>query len=102
MPNQAHLELLAVEVTARLRSAFQANPLDENEIRNAVCAFVDEGKLKDWPVERIIVGIKRMFEAAEETRIATGLLTDNGQRLDFRKLQTRAITWSVERFYSIG
>lgn len=79
-----------------LRAAFSVSPIDESRLKSAVCGYVDEAKRHGWPVERVIVDIKRMAEIEEgpvmQAREAT-------KRLDAQALVSRAVTWAVDHYY---
>lgn len=84
------------EATAQLRSAFVMRPMDEPALRVAVCGYVDAAKVLGWPVERVIVEIKRV---AEVENGPVHRSNDPADRLDGQRVVARAVSWSVEHYF---
>lgn len=82
--------------TAQLRGAFGASPLSEVDLRSAVCAFVDSARAQGWPVERVIVEVKRIAEVEEGP---VNRWTNASDRLDGQRLVTRAVSWCVQHYF---
>jgi hypothetical protein len=85
------------EVTARLRAAFLAVPIDESELENAVYAYVDDARTVGWPVERVIIYIKRLADLEQEAAMQAAC--DLAKRDESQRLLAQAITWCVEHYY---
>lgn len=98
VPHKTPTESLASAATT-MRAAFSVSPLDESQLKNAICAYVDEAKRQGWVVERVIVDIKRMAEI-EEGPLAQA--RDATKRLDAQALISRAVTWAVDHYYWTG
>ena len=84
----------------RVREAFSASPMDESFLKNVVCAYVDEAKRMGWPVERVIVDIKRIAEVEDGPLFQSR--GDAAKRLDAHALISRAVTWAVDHYYWTG
>jgi hypothetical protein len=82
-----------------VRAAFSVAPVDESMLKNAICGYVDEAKRMGWPVERVIVDIKRMAEAGDGPLMQA---RDATTRLDAQALISRAVTWAVDHYYWTG
>jgi len=76
-------------------------PLDENGLRNVVCAFVDETRTLGWPIERIITEVKRVAEI-EDGQIYSALFSDADSRSEAKRLISRLVTYCVKHFYETG
>jgi hypothetical protein len=83
-----------IDSTARLRAAF-ARPVDEAALKAAVCEYADEGKRLGWPVERVIIDIKRISEAAGGFPHRPELF----DRIEGQRVVQRVVTWCVEHYY---
>ena len=83
------------DCTARLRAAFTARPLDDEALKIAVCAFADEGKRLGWPVERVIIEIKRISEVEDGPLYRPEPL----DRIAGHRIVERVVTWCVEHYY---
>ena len=89
--------------THALREAFRSlqvspRPTPNQSLRESVCAFVDEAKLADWPVESVIVAVKHMaVEAGFYPERAMASRTP--PRADDLVL-TSAVRWCIEHYYS--
>jgi hypothetical protein len=83
--------------TARVRAAFTASPLDESALKDAACAYVDEAKNHGWPIERVIIEIKRISEV--EDGPVYRALRDPVQRPKTRDLIHRVITWCIHHYF---
>ena len=83
-----------VNTAARVRAAF-ARPINDEALKAAVCAYADEAKRLGWPVERVIIEIKRISEAED------GLIhkTDPIDRVEGQRIVERVVTWCVEHYY---
>lgn len=83
-----------VVAAARLRQLFAAQPANDDSLKSAVWAYVDEMKNSGATVERTIVDIKRIAEAE-------GITAAPGHRLDMSASTplSRAITWCIERYF---
>lgn len=79
----------------RLRAAFVARPIDDDVLKSAVCAYADEAKRLGWPVERVIIEIKRMSE------IESGPIyrQERSDRTQGQRIVERVVTWCVEHYY---
>jgi hypothetical protein len=95
MPDQVRPDTSS-EVTSRLRAAFLARPTDEVELKAAVAAYVDEAKALGWPVERVIIFVKRLAEIEQG---AANWSRDPLKRSAAQQLLDRAVTWSVQHYY---
>jgi hypothetical protein len=84
--------------TARLRAAFTASSVDESALKVAVCAYVDETKTQGWPVERVIIEIKRIAEV--EDGPVYRALRDPIERLKARDLIDRVVKWCIDHYFS--
>jgi hypothetical protein len=84
-----------VEKAARLRAAFAVRPTDDDGLKAAVCDYADEAKRLGWPVERVIIEIKRIFEVEE----APLFRPEPYDRLQGQRLVERVVTWCVEHYY---
>lgn len=80
---------------ARLRAAFAVRPIDDEALKAAVSAYADEAKRLGWPVERVIISIKRISEVED------GLLyrPDPFDRAEGQRIVERVVTWCVEHYY---
>lgn len=80
---------------ARLRAAFAARPIDDDSLKAVVCDYADEAKRLGWPVERVIIEIKRISE------IEDGPLyrPEPYDRLQGQRIVERVVTWCVEHYY---
>jgi hypothetical protein len=86
--------------TARLRAAFAAAVVDDQALRTDVGAFVDEMKALHWPVERIIVTIKRLAEAeAEVAAVRDPAAVARGMR-DRQQAVSRAVVWCIKHYFA--
>jgi hypothetical protein len=94
MPDQVRPDT-SVEVTSRLRAAFLARPVDEVELKSAVSAYVDDAKAVGWPVERVIIFIKRIAEVEQSAKWSS----DPMKRSEAQHLLARAVTWCVQHYY---
>ena len=83
------------ESAARLRAAFAARPINDEVLKAAVCAYADEAKRMAWPVERVIIDIKRISEAAGGAMNRT----DPIDRMHGQRIVERVVTWCVEHYY---
>ena len=81
--------------TARLRAAFTARPIDDEVLKVAVRGFADEAKRLGWPVERVIIEIKRISEV-ENGPMYRPLSFD---RVEGQRIVERVVTWCVEHYY---
>jgi hypothetical protein len=79
---------------ARVRAAF-ARPIDDEVLKAAVCAYADEAKRLGWPVERVIIEIKRISEAADGPIHRS----DPIDRIEGQRIVERVVTWCVEHYY---
>jgi hypothetical protein len=70
-------------------------PIDENVLKAAVCDYADEAKRLGWPVERVIIEIKRISEI-EEGPLRRGAPYD---RIQGQRIVERVVTWCVEHYY---
>ena len=75
------------------------SPVDESQLKNAICGYVDEAKRQGWAVERVIVDIKRMAEIEEGPLVQA---RDATTRLNAQALISRAVTWAVDHYYWTG
>jgi hypothetical protein len=80
---------------ARLRAAFGSRPINDETLKAAVCAYADEAKRLGWPVERVIIDIKRISEV-EEGPIYRPEPFD---RIEGQRIVERVVTWCVEHYY---
>ena len=80
-----------------LRRIFGTLPIDESALRNLVCTYADEMKRLGWPVERIIINIKRVGESEDGLY---RLEMTAAERLYVREMTSRAVTWCVEHYFS--
>jgi hypothetical protein len=83
--------------SSRLGKAFLAEHADESEIRNAVCALVDAAKPLGWPVERLIVEVKRLAEV-ENGFLFRARLSRQARR-EAEAVLERAVTWCIEHYF---
>lgn len=84
--------------SARVRNAFAGRPVNERELNDAVCALVDELKRQGAQVERIIVHIKRLAEAANEGTASA--MPSLGSSPDARRrVVDGAVKCCIERYY---
>jgi hypothetical protein len=83
--------------TARVRAAFIATPLDETVLEEAVCGYVAAAKTLDWPVERVIVELKRIGDV--EGSPVYQRLRDPMQRTEARELMQRVVAWSIDQYF---
>ena len=85
-----------VDAATRLRSAFAAQPVDACAVKEAVRAYVAEMRKVGATVERAIVEIRRLAEAAlgpaefRGKRIRTGMDAD---------ITDQAVTWGIDEYY---
>jgi hypothetical protein len=84
------------DATAQLRSALTGHPIDESSLRVAVCGYVDAAKALGWPVERVIIELKRV---AEVENGPVHHSADPADRIDGQRLVARAVSWSVEHYF---
>ena len=88
------------DAAARLGAAFCSTPLDENVLKRAVCAFVEEARLAGWSVERVLAEVKRIASAdgspLQRARTQGTALGSESQRVALR-----AVRWCVEYYYWI-
>jgi hypothetical protein len=98
VPNKTPTDSISSAVTP-VRAALTVSPIDESQLKNAICAYVDECKRQEWPVERIIVDIKRLAEIPDGPILQA---RDATKRLDAQALISRAITWAVDHYYWTG
>jgi hypothetical protein len=98
VPHKTPTDSISSAVTS-VRSALTVSPIDESQLKNAICAYVDECKRLEWPVERIIVDIKRLAEIPDGPILQA---RDATTRLDAQALVSRAITWAVDHYYWTG
>ena len=84
------------EAAAQLRGAFSAYPVSEGDLRSAVCAFVDSARALGWPVERVIIEIKRIAEVEEGP---VNRWANSSDRLDGQRVVARAVSWCVEHYF---
>lgn len=77
-----------------------ASPMDENALREATYAYVDETKRHGWPVERVIIEIKRLSEV--EDAPLSRALRDPMQRDKAHALIDSVIGWCIARYFSTG
>ena len=84
-----------VDRSARLRAAFAVRPIDEDVLKAAVCDYADEAKRLGWPVERVIIEIKRISEVED------GPLSrpEPYDRIKGQRIVERVVTWCVEHYY---
>ena len=84
-----------VNTAARVRAAFATRPINDEVLKAAVCAYADEAKRLGWPVERVIIEIKRISEAEG------GLVhrSDPIDRIEGQRIVERVVTWCVEHYY---
>ena len=82
------------DVTARLHAAFGMQS-DDGVLTDAVHSFVDAARAQDWPIERMIIEIKRIAE------VVNGPLyrLDPFDRADGQRQPDRAVTSCVEHYY---
>ena len=83
-----------VNNAARVRAAF-ARPIDDEVLKAAVCAYADEAKRLGWPVERVIIEIKRISEAADGPILRSNPI----DRIEGQRIVERVVTWCVEHYY---
>lgn len=95
MPNENAHEVLRGE--AALRAAFLTTPLDEGALRDAVCAYVDDAKHAGWPVERVIVALKRHSEIEDGPLYR--LTRDPLQRHVAADVMRRLIKWCIDHYF---
>lgn len=84
-----------VDKAARLRAAFAVRSIDEAVLETAVCEYADEAKRLGWPVERVIIEIKR-FSEIEEGPLHRPEPYD---RIQGQRIVERVVTWCVEHYY---
>jgi hypothetical protein len=70
-------------------------PIDDNLLKVAVCDYADEAKSLGWPVERVIIEIKRISEVEEGPLYRP----EPYDRLQGQRLVERVVTWCVEHYY---
>jgi hypothetical protein len=70
-------------------------PIDDNVLRTAVCDYADEAKNLGWPVERVIIEIKRIAEIEEGPLYRP----EPFDRLQGQRIVERVVTWCVEHYY---
>jgi hypothetical protein len=80
----------------RLRLAFAATPADPHSLREAVEAFVDEMKRVGAPVERTIIEVKRIADAALGTPTFRGKRPIRRDEVD---IEEQAVTWCIEHYF---
>ena len=86
----------AIAAATRLRLAFAAKPVEICVLKEAVRAYVDEMKRVSAPVERTIIEIKRIADAA------LGPTTFRGKRAaprDEGDIVDQAVTWCIDHYY---
>src|SRR5437667_12518431 len=86
------------DVTAALRAALMIATPDAEALKDAVCAYVDEMKALGASAERIIIDIKRLAEAARESRSTQRSYTADTIR-EMAEATHQAVTWCIERYY---
>lgn len=74
---------------------------DDRQLRDEVCAVVDDMKAAGWPPERTIVAIKQIATEAGlmESR---ALLALTNKELDARDaLMVKVVRWTIECYYDV-
>ena len=64
-------------------------------LQGAVCAYPDEAKRLGWPVERVIIEIKRFSGVEDGLRFRS----DPFDRAEGQRVVERVVTWCVEHYY---
>lgn len=86
----------AIAAAQRLRLAFAAKPVDPCLLREAVRAYVDEMKRMGAPVERTIIEIKRIADAALGPTIFRG---KSAAPRDEGDIADQAVTWCIDHYF---
>lgn len=84
------------EVSSQLRVALSTHPVDDGALRAAVCAYVDAARAQGWPVERVIIELKRIAESEDGPVNRWSHATD---RIDGQRVVARAVSWCVEHYF---
>lgn len=67
-------------------------------LKDAVCAFVDEAKVLGWPIEQIIVGMKRI--ASVDAGLGEIRLTNApASQSESGRVVDQAISWAIAHYY---
>lgn len=70
-------------------------PIDEIVLKEAVCDYADEAMRLGWPVERVIIEIKRISEVDEGPLRSP----EPYDRIQGQRIVERVVTWCVEHYY---
>ena len=70
-------------------------PIQDEVLKAAVCDYVDEAKQLGWPVERVIIEIKRLSEVGDGSLHRLELY----DRIQGQRIVERVVTWCVEHYY---
>lgn len=74
-------------------------PLEENALMNAVCAFVDEMRRFNWPIERMIIEVKRVAEV-EDGQLFRALIGEHQSRVEAQRLISRLVSQCITHYYA--
>lgn len=85
-----------VDAATRLRSAFAAQPVDPCAVKEAVRAYVTEMRKVGATVERAIIEIRRIAEAALGPAEFRGKGIRAGKDAN---LTDQAVTWGIDEYY---
>jgi hypothetical protein len=85
-----------VDAATRLRSAFAAQPVDSCAVKEAVGVYVGEMKKVGAPIERTIVEIRRLAEAALGPAAFRGKGIRAGKEAD---ITDKAVTWGIDAYF---
>lgn len=86
-----------VDAATRLRGAFAAQPVDPTSVKDGVRAYVAEMKKVGATVERTIVEIRRIAEAAMGPAEFRGKGIRVGKDAD---ITDQAVTWGIDEYYA--
>ena len=85
-----------VDTAARLRAAFAAQPVDPCAVNDAVRSYVGQLRKVGTSVERAIVEIRRIAEAALGPTEFRGKRIRTGKEAD---ITDQAVTWAIDEYY---
>ena len=88
------------DAAVRLGAAFCATPLDENMLKMAVCAFVEEARLAGWSAERVLAEVKRIA-TIDGSPLHPSRAHGAARGGEAQRVANRAVRWCVEYYYWI-
>jgi hypothetical protein len=91
-----------IVLEARLNAALNGADPSRDDVRNIICALVDEMKSEGAPPEKVLIRVKNAFTGRNGAKKINWTTLSDGERVlrERERLLSEAVTWCIERYYS--